>query len=211
MTREFSEKRHNHPEVRMEHLKHLIGQPIAILEIGVWEGESTCWLLDNILTHPDARIVTVDPFEYVRNPSTSEEKEELEQYAKGNFNHASNIVERFFDNVGLENAKKLAHFHQFSDDFFSTRDLAAFDVAIVDGAHNAFQVAKDLLNCWEFLKPNGILIADDYGWQGHDAMGGWRSNGPHRAIDAFMGIIPEKDREVLHLDWLAIFKKTFAG
>ena len=36
------------------------GQPITYLEIGTFEGNSLCWMCDHILTHPDARAVSVD-------------------------------------------------------------------------------------------------------------------------------------------------------
>lgn len=38
------------------------GQPVTALEIGSYEGRSACWLLENILTHPDARLLCVDTF-----------------------------------------------------------------------------------------------------------------------------------------------------
>ena len=36
---------------------------LNILEIGSWEGRSTCWLLNNILTHPSSQITCIDTFE----------------------------------------------------------------------------------------------------------------------------------------------------
>ena len=43
-----------------KYLAHLRGHPCAIIEIGAHEGRSTTWLLDNILTHENSRIVTLD-------------------------------------------------------------------------------------------------------------------------------------------------------
>lgn len=43
-----------------EHLMCFKGTPISYLEIGVFEGRSACWMLDNILTHSDARYTGVD-------------------------------------------------------------------------------------------------------------------------------------------------------
>ena len=42
------------------HLAHLKGTSCRMLEIGTHEGRSTSWLLENILTSLDARIVAVD-------------------------------------------------------------------------------------------------------------------------------------------------------
>lgn len=214
MERIFTEQRHHGAEVRYEHLKHLINKPIEVLEIGVWEGESTCWLLDNICTHPDAKVSTVDPFFYEDLARTSEEKEEFDMFASGNFNHKPDIIERYRNNLG-EQGRKVTHYYETSDQFFARLTMCGsttkVDVAIVDGAHNAFQASRDLLNCWSVLRNEGIMIADDYGWTGHKMPGftEWESNGPHRAIDAFMSIVPARDYEILHLDYIAIFKKRF--
>ena len=44
-------------------LNPLKEQKVSVLEIGVFEGRSTLWLLQNILTHPAARLTYVDTFE----------------------------------------------------------------------------------------------------------------------------------------------------
>ena len=178
------------------------------MEIGVWEGRSTCWLLETILTHPESILITVDPFEYNQRPATSEENEELRIYKEGHFDLGPIVETRFYTNLG-ELAKKVIHHKKSSDQFFADRGQPQYDIVIVDGAHNAFQVAKDLLNSWQFLKPGGILIADDYGWTGHFDV--WKCNGPRRALDAFMSIIPGDDYEVLFKDWIIIFRKKFGA
>jgi hypothetical protein len=44
-------------------LSRYAGQPgIQALEIGSLEGRSACWLLENILTHPTARLTAIDLF-----------------------------------------------------------------------------------------------------------------------------------------------------
>ena len=46
-----------------EHLKHLVGKPgVRALEIGVLEGRSTVWFLENVLTGDGSSITCVDPF-----------------------------------------------------------------------------------------------------------------------------------------------------
>lgn len=39
---------------------HLSKRPTKYLEIGVFEGRSGCWILDNLLTHPDSKYVGID-------------------------------------------------------------------------------------------------------------------------------------------------------
>src|SRR5262245_48354584 len=43
-----------------KHLAHLRGIPCRALEIGTHEGRSATWMLENILTHPEARIDCID-------------------------------------------------------------------------------------------------------------------------------------------------------
>ena len=38
-------------------------EPKSILEIGCFEGLATCWMLSNLLKHPDSKIVCIDTFE----------------------------------------------------------------------------------------------------------------------------------------------------
>jgi len=38
------------------------GKPITYLEIGVYEGQSLTWMMQNVLTHPDSRAVGIDPW-----------------------------------------------------------------------------------------------------------------------------------------------------
>lgn len=44
------------------HLSHLRDRPVRCLEIGCLEGESTTWILDELLTHSDAHLTCVDPW-----------------------------------------------------------------------------------------------------------------------------------------------------
>jgi hypothetical protein len=49
--------------VLREVLAPLVGKPVHALEIGVFEGQCTVWLLENVLTHPEATLTWVDTFE----------------------------------------------------------------------------------------------------------------------------------------------------
>jgi predicted O-methyltransferase YrrM len=43
-------------------LAHLNGAPARGLEIGSFEGRSALWFCENILTHPEARLICIDTF-----------------------------------------------------------------------------------------------------------------------------------------------------
>lgn len=38
-------------------------KPVRVLEIGLWEGRSTCYILLQIASHPESKVVCVDPFD----------------------------------------------------------------------------------------------------------------------------------------------------
>lgn len=44
-----------------------------------------------------------------------------------------------------------------------------FDCAAIDGEHEIGAVTFDMNVCWEFLKPGGFMVMDDYFWGDHGA------------------------------------------
>ena len=44
-------------------LSHLKTEKINVLEIGAFEGESTTWILENLLNHPESKMVAIDSFQ----------------------------------------------------------------------------------------------------------------------------------------------------
>jgi hypothetical protein len=42
----------------------MAGRPVNFLELGSYEGRSTVWMLESLLTHPQSHITCVDPFVY---------------------------------------------------------------------------------------------------------------------------------------------------
>lgn len=97
-------------------------QPVNYLEVGVMEGRSMCWMLDNILTHPDARAVGVDV-----NVRPNGWKN-LERHG----DKVKIIVGDSYDVVSKLNEK--------------------FDIIYIDGGHSPKQVMFDSVACWEIAK-----------------------------------------------------------
>lgn len=118
-----------------KYLEHLRGQPCKVIEIGVFEGRSTVWLLENILTHPEARIICLD---VVAQPP-------------------------FWSNVeacgGKEKTQLLLG---LSGENLRTLPLGEADFIYVDGSHNAPDVLEDSVLSFRLLKSGGILAFDDY-------------------------------------------------
>ena len=164
-------------------LKPYAGKPaVRYLEIGVYEGRSFLWMLDNVLTHPDSRAVAVDLFADDTYP-------DLEQVFRANLKqsgHAGKADVR----CGL------------SQNVLRTLTDNAFDVVYIDGSHRACDVFVDLALSWLLLKDGGLLILDDYGNNRH-----WPTDlRPQASIDAFLSAF-RNEIEVLHSKYQIILRK----
>ncbi|MDD5671155.1 MAG: class I SAM-dependent methyltransferase [Candidatus Omnitrophica bacterium] len=114
---------------------------VNYLEIGVWEGRSAIWMLENILTDPSSRMTALDIF-----PPES---------------HA-----RFLSNLEKSGVKdKVTVIKGYSQIELRKLPLDSFDIIYVDGSHMAGDVLADAVLSWPLLKNGGILIFDDYQWE----------------------------------------------
>ena len=139
----------------MDALKHMVDKKAVFLEIGSFEGRSTTWFLENILTHEEAKIVCVDPWDLKENPYAND------------FN-MSQARENFSTNL-KEHAEKVFAIQGYSTDVLCglisgkyTEARPWFNAVYVDGDHSTHEVLKDAILGWELLLPHGIMIFDDY-------------------------------------------------
>ncbi|MCM8775657.1 MAG: class I SAM-dependent methyltransferase, partial [Candidatus Omnitrophica bacterium] len=122
-------------------LQPLKGQPyLHYLEVGVFEGRSFIWVLENILTHPTCEATAVDIF-------------------------PAGLKERFLVNIkqsGSENKVTVLT----GESQIVLRDLPheSFDIIYIDGSHRADDVLIDAVLSWRLLKDGGFIIFDDYHW-----------------------------------------------
>jgi hypothetical protein len=65
----------------------------------------------------------------------------------------------------LTSGGNVKYYEQKSDDFFnsinSLKNKFKIDVAFVDGLHTWEQAYRDVINCLEFLSPNGMILIHD--------------------------------------------------
>ena len=149
---------------------HLVGQPnVRFVEVGSYEGRSSVWWLKNVLTHPTSQLTCIDLWQ-----SAAERERRFDANLVGS--GRSNQVKK----IKAESARAL-----------SWLPLSSFDAAYVDGSHEAADVLLDGLLCLRLLKPGGILLFDDYRWQGD------RHHLPAAAIDAVV-VLTDFETEVIH-------------
>ncbi len=112
---------------------------IRYLEIGVFEGRSLFWMLDNILTGNGASAVAVDLFE----PS---------------------YEGTFLENLRVSGkASRVRILKGRSDSVLHTLPVNSFDIVFIDGSHAARDVLTDAVQGWLLLADHGLMILDDYG------------------------------------------------
>jgi len=164
-----------------EHLSHLQGREgVAFLEIGCFEGRSTLWFLENILTHPSATIACIDSF------------------SRGGGEP------RFEHNIALSGyTSRVTKIKGRSEDELFELTRESFDAIYIDGSHRAVDVLMDAVAAWQLLKPGGTMIFDDYGW-GEDRPAADR---PRRAIDLFIDLLGPR-AELRHRGYQVILRKV---
>lgn len=124
---------------------------LNILEIGSWEGRSTCWLLTNILTHTSSRITCIDTFEGGGGTEL------------GALDTKTSIEAKFDFNIALTaSAAQVTKIVKKSRTALRELPFNSFDIIYIDGSHLACDVLEDTLLSWGLLKINGLIIFDDY-------------------------------------------------
>jgi predicted O-methyltransferase YrrM len=172
-------------------IKELVGKPIKALQIGCFEGMGTVWFLDNILTHPDATLLDIDPF-----------------YSDGDLVGADfNIVQGLYYHNLEECEGKNKHniIVGKSQDILPTLADNSFDFIYVDGSHLKKDVAFDAEQAHRLLKSGGILIFDDYDWDTNDPNVS-REWLPHDAIVDFLSKYKDQYK-VIDIHYQVVIKK----
>lgn len=158
-------------EIWTKFLSPFIGKPnVRYLEIGVFEGRSLIWMLENILTDDSSNAVAIDPF------------------------HLWHIKFKPFYDTFMHNLKisglasKINFIQGFSQDQFVNLANQKFDIIYVDGHHDATQVLLDLNGVKNLLKSDGLLIIDDYLWVSDEPS---VTTSPKEIIDIWFSKNPE--------------------
>jgi predicted O-methyltransferase YrrM len=122
---------------------------LKFLEVGSWEGESTCWFLDNMLKGDDCKITCIDAWNDFNKEYTDHKIEEVES------NFFSNIEYRKDDVEVLKGFSR--------DKLIAIQDRKGYyDFAYVDGGHIMKDVITDLILCFDLVKSGGIIGMDDF-------------------------------------------------
>src|SRR5260370_1873303 len=122
---------------------------IRAIEIGCFEGRSTRWFLENILTGKNSHIHVIDTFAVNTEYEGVDTNNLLEKFSE---NVVVDFPEKVFINVG-KSQHLMPNFHNFQADFI-----------YIDGSHTAPDAFIDAINSWQAVRNGGLLIFDDYEW-----------------------------------------------
>lgn len=172
----------------MNAIGHLAGRPgVQGLEIGTWEGRSTAWFLEHIVTGDGAKITTVD-----RNHKRFENNRQILDDVYG---------------AHLVSLERDATEFLLREAFHGNQ----YDFIYMDAAKDSALLIEHAGLAWKILKKGGVLIFDDYQWPGNNpSLEGNSprhfSNPPRIAIDAFL-TCKYLEHDLLHKAWQAIVRK----
>jgi predicted O-methyltransferase YrrM len=173
-----------------KHLLPLEGKPLKCLEIGSFEGESACFMLEKVLTHQDSHLTCIDPW-----------GEEL-PYSNNYRDKMHLAYELFLENT--KEFKKLTTIRGYSHQELPKLTQDTFDFIYVDGSHKHTDCLEDMILSWRLLKSGGIMAVDDYEWKDISIVEGGKVKGPKLAIDTFLALW---DCEIIELGWVAFLRK----
>lgn len=156
-----------------------------ILEIGSYEGASSCFFSDNFLDNEKSTLDCVDPF---LNDENNDHKDLLGEGEE----------ERFDENIKQSKNYDKVIIHKITSDEFFKQNDKTFDFIYIDGCHTNECVERDLNNSYNCLRDNGIIWMDDYG-------GGSEEENMRIIVDEF---IDKNHCQIIEKGYQIAFKKT---
>ncbi len=132
------------------HLSHLAGKPdLRFLQVGVFTGDASVWLLDNVLTDRSSVLVDVDTWE-----GSDEPEHEPFDWVDVRKTYRDKVVgDRRVETNTSTSRDYLSEWH------------GPFDFIYIDGDHTAAGVLSDAVRAFEILHIGGLMAFDDYQWK----------------------------------------------
>lgn len=143
------------------------GKPdLKFLQVGVYTGDASDWLLTSILLDPSSTLTDVDTWQ------GSDEREHEAIDFDAIYGIYLNRMDKYENVMSIK-----------GDSTYVLPNLKEkYDFIYIDGDHTEKAVYRDATNAWPLLKSQGILAFDDYLW-GQDVHPSLR---PMIAIDNFL-------------------------
>lgn len=156
--------------------------PGTILEVGSYEGASTCFLIDSLANQHPIELHCVDSWEGGVEHQGSDMgavEARFHHNTAHAITHAAHLVELFV-HKGLSDAGLVK--------LLAAGKAGYFDFVYIDGSHQAPDVLADAVLGFKLLKMGGVMAFDDYIWFEDLPTGKDPLRCPKPAIDAFVNI-----------------------
>lgn len=157
-------------------------RPRRVLEIGSFEGQSACYLIETVSRMHEAELHCIDTWQ-------------------GGIEHGginmSEVERRFLKNTEIAIRKATnsttLKVHKARSDFalaqlFVQGYEGYFDFIYIDGSHQAPDVLTDAVLSFRLLRKGGLIAFDDYLWSENLPGGPDILRMPKSAIDAFVNL-----------------------
>jgi predicted O-methyltransferase YrrM len=179
-----------------EQLTPMLPERKKFLEIGSFEGRSTVWIVENMM-EDGGEIYCIDTWE-----GGEEHSEEDMAAVEARFDHNRQVLMDKYDYRHITRAKGTSTEQLAGWLASSPAPMGVFDFIYIDGSHIAKGVLTDACMAWPLLKPQGIMVFDDYLWgNARDIL-----HRPKPAIDAFCNIFAE-EAEIIHVGYQLVVRK----
>jgi hypothetical protein len=146
-------------KTNLTHIFNNFGIPSTFIEVGCFEGVTTCWVADTIGLHnKEFKVYAIDPHTTLNN------------------NHAFDFD--LIKNTFLYNKKLCAgnieYINKYSYegliDLIKQKEVA--ELIFIDGDHSSAAVLEDMILSWRLLPIGGVMLCDDsIGWKLIDGSG----------------------------------------
>lgn len=152
-------------------LSRFVGQPnLNFMEIGCYEGRSTIWLLENVLTDSSSKITCLDWFWDQKYHEKNGRAIEEVFYSN---------TKDYVDKITIRCGKSL--------DSLLKMQKEKYDFIYIDGSHEQTDLLTDIMLSFRILNSHGIMVMDDYFYKAQGM-----EESPDVAIDAFLNVYKNK-------------------
>jgi predicted O-methyltransferase YrrM len=160
--------------------------PEKILEIGSYEGRSTCYLIETCTKTNPIAMFCVDSW----LGSVEHDPEEMSRVEQRFDRNIVRVLAKSGNACQLHKLKGVSS--SIAPALISSGHAESFDFIYIDGSHRAADVLTDAVMSFQLLQVGGAMIFDDYLWRQNSGDKEESCNLPKAGIDAFLNIFRTK-------------------
>jgi predicted O-methyltransferase YrrM len=155
-----------------------VTQQMKVAEIGCFEGFGTRKLHAKLCSHEASKLYCIDPWDDVYVKDSTLFKDFQNDWFQNQFQKFSANTKDIQDKLVISKG--------YSTNVLPTMEPSSFDLIYIDGDHSANQVYIDAKLSLPLVKPEGILLFDDYIWSYNG------DGGPCEGIQRFINDFPSR-------------------